>query len=99
MVPKSMYWLFWDVDPATVDIKKDADYVIARTVEHGTLADVKWLFRRYGADRIHRFFRDVGHPELTPRTLGFWKAFFKASDEKWAHPPSWRKSNAAPWPS
>lgn len=93
-----MHWLFWEVDPASVDAQRDASYVIARILEHGTLADVKWAVQKYGFDRIHLFFRDVGHPELSKRTLRFWRALFNAGEEKWAGPPSWRKTSAVPWP-
>jgi hypothetical protein len=94
-----MHWLFWEVDPARVDLKRDADFVIARVVEHGTLSDVKWLVQSYGLARIHAFFRDAGNTELSARTVGFWRAFFRASNESWVKPPSWRKRSAALWPS
>ena len=71
---------------------------------------IRWLFWEAdfdrlqvarGADyvlaRIHHFFRDVGHPELSERTLGFWRAFFQA-EEGWAAPPFWRKTGPVPWP-
>jgi hypothetical protein len=96
-IPKDRRWLFWEADPARVDLARNADYVIARVLEHGMLEDVRWLVRRYGLERIHAFFRDVGHPELSPRTLGFWRAFFQAEEEKWAAPPSWRRANGVPW--
>src|SRR5262245_44643917 len=98
-LPKAVHWLFWEVDPNTIDLRRDADYVIARVVEHGRLAAVRWLMREYGLPRIHECFRDVGHPELSRRTLSFWRAFFKAGKEKWADPSSWRKPSSVPWPS
>jgi len=98
-IPKNMRWLFWEIDPSRIDEQRDANFVIARVLEHGTLADVAWLRRRYGFDRIHAFFRDAGSPELSPRTISFWRAFFRASDESWAKPKSWRKRSAELWPS
>ena len=97
-VPKRMKWLFWEIDPTQVDFERHADYAIARIVEHGTLADVKWAVRHYGLERIHLFFRDVGHPELSARTIAFWRAFFHADNEPWAKPRTWRQGSAAPWP-
>ena len=96
-VPKAQHWLFWEVDPARLDVDRDADTILARVLEHGRMVDVRWALSAYGRDRIHRFFREVGHPELTPRTIAFWRAFFKAKDETWASPPAWRKSSSAPW--
>ena len=99
LLPKRMHWLFWELDPKKIDLNRDADYVIARIVENGMLAEVQWLISKYGLDRIHEFFRSVGHPELSARTVSFWRAFFKAGDERWAEPPNWRKASSVPWRS
>ncbi|MBI4699698.1 MAG: hypothetical protein HY744_00800 [Deltaproteobacteria bacterium] len=97
-LPRRLGWLFWEMDSAQVDLARDADYVIARIVEHGTLAEVKWAVRHYGIERIHHFFRSAGHPELSARTRGFWRAFFHAGDEPWPERPSWRQRSAVHWP-
>lgn len=81
----------------SVDLARDADYVIARVVEHGALADVKWVVRRYGLARIHAFFRDAAHPEISGRTRRFWRAFFDADEETWSEPPSFRRASGALW--
>jgi hypothetical protein len=96
--PKERRWLFWEMSPARVDLTRDAHYVMARVLEHGMLDDVRWLVRTYGLERIHAFLRDVGHPELSPRTLSFWRAFFRAGEEPWADRRSWRMANGVPWP-
>ena len=96
-VPQAQRWLFWELDAARLDVDRDADTILARVLEHGRMVDVRWALRVYGEDRIHRFFREVGHPELTPRTIAFWRAFFRAGDEAWASPPAWRSSSSAPW--
>jgi Family of unknown function (DUF6922) len=96
--PESMRWLFWEVDFDSLEADEEADYVLARVLEFGRLADLCWVIQHYGYDRIHAFFKDVGHPEISPRTTAFWRAFFKAEDEPWKQPPAWRKTNAAPWP-
>lgn len=98
-VPSEQAWLFWEVRPDDVDLDRDADYVIARVVEHGTLADVRWLLARYGVDRVHAFFRDAGHTDLSDRTIAFWRAFFRAENEQWATPPAWRRNSSVPWPA
>jgi hypothetical protein len=92
-----MRWLFWDVDFETLDPDADAESILPRVLENGRLQDVRALLSLYGRDRIHRFFRDVAHPLITPRTRSFWRAFFDAENEPWATAPSFRTSNAAPW--
>jgi hypothetical protein len=93
-LPQELHWLFWESAAERLDEGKDADYVLARILEFGRLGDVRWAWRTYGEARIHHFFRNVGHPELSPRTLTFWQAFFEAENESWASPPSYRLNNS-----
>jgi hypothetical protein len=96
-VPRPFRWLLWDVDPRSIDPERDADYLVPRVLEHGGLAEVRWLVDRLGLDRIHRFLRDIGHPELSPRTLTLWRAVLHAEEEEWAASPPWRRHSSAPW--
>jgi len=96
-LPEDMKWLFWNVDFEGVDPARHARLVLARVLERGRLVDVRWAIERYGLDRIHRFFRDEGHPELTERTVRFWRAALNAENEAWASGPAWRRSSSAPW--
>ena len=72
-------------------------YILGRILEFGGADEVRWALGRYGPERVHAFLRDTGHPELSPRTLSFWRAFFSAEGETWASSPDWRRDNAAPW--
>ena len=96
-IPDEFRWLFWDVDVETLDVEEHANYILPRILEFGRMAEVRWAIATYGLPRIHRFLRDIGHPELSARTLHFWRAALKAENEKWASPPAWRKSRIAPW--
>ena len=96
-IPEELRWLFWETAPEELDAEAHADYILPRILEHGCLAEVQWAMGRYGLERIHRFLREVGHPELSERTVGFWRAVFKAEDEAWAAPPTWRTSSGVPW--
>lgn len=96
-LPSKLHWLFWELDFARLDPARHADTILARILERGGMSEVRWAIHRYGMERIHRFFREPGHPELSPRTIAFWRAVLKAEDEKWATSPTWRKSSSAPW--
>ena len=96
-IPSRMKRIFWNVDFDELDPARDADAIIARIVEFGTLQDVRWAIDRYGLKRIHRFFRTCGSPEVSDKTVAFWRAVFKAEDETWPRPPAWRQSSFAPW--
>ncbi len=96
-IPESLRWLFWEADFDALGADQDADYILARVLERGRLADVQWVIDRYGKSRIHRFFRDVGHPELSKRTICFWRVVFDAEEEPWRQRPDWRTNSGAPW--
>lgn len=44
--------LFWDVDPTTIDIQKNARYIIERILDFGTIEEVKWLAQAYPVSLI-----------------------------------------------
>jgi hypothetical protein len=89
-LPDEVHWLFWETDAGRVDTEAHAEFVMARVLEFGRMSEVRWLLRTYGRERLHAFLREVGHPELTSRTLDFWHAAFAAEDEVWADPASRR---------
>lgn len=96
LVPEKMSWLFWELDPPSPDAEQHADYILARILEFGGLAEVRWALQTYGPERVHHFFKDIGHPELSERTIKFWRAYFK-DKQPWASPPAWRSHSSAPW--
>lgn len=96
-IPKRFHWVFWDVNAAALEPATSTNYIIPRILEFGGIDEVRWAVATYGMDGIHRFLREVGHPELSERTLRFWRAALKAEDETWASSPAFRKSSAAPW--
>jgi hypothetical protein len=99
LIPLDMHWLFWDVDVEALDVDRDEVYILARVLERGRLSDIKWIMRQYGLERIHLFFKDIGHSEISRRTLAFWRAFFNAEGEKWQKTHSFRSSSSVPWVS
>ncbi len=44
--------VIWDIDLATLDEERNADFIIRRVLEAGRPEQVSWLFRRYGEPRI-----------------------------------------------
>lgn len=70
---------------------------MGRVLEFGTLRDVHWLIDVYGKERIHTFFRESGHPELSKRTIAFWRNYFNAEHETWRKPPAFRRSSSSFW--
>ncbi|OHA19036.1 MAG: hypothetical protein A3C08_03560 [Candidatus Taylorbacteria bacterium RIFCSPHIGHO2_02_FULL_47_18] len=62
--------LFWDVDPKTIDIEKNARYIIERILDFGDDNEVRWMWNRYN----HALIRDVVDRSrgLFPATRSFW---------------------------
>ncbi|MBN2192900.1 MAG: hypothetical protein JW751_08790 [Polyangiaceae bacterium] len=95
--PPELHRTLWDLDPEALDVTTDAESIIPRVLEHGGLVEVERLIELCGLERIHDSLRHAAHPLLSERTRRFWRAFFRAGDEAWNTPPSWRQSSAAPW--
>ena len=68
--------LFWDVNPATLDAKQHAVYIIERILDYGTDEEVRWMYRNYSRELI----RDVVSRSrvLRPETLPLWKQLLVA---------------------
>ena len=62
--------LFWDVDPKTIDIEKNARDIIERILDFGDDNEVRWMWNRYN----HALIRDVVDRSrgLFPATRSFW---------------------------
>jgi hypothetical protein len=97
VLPPARRWLFWDVDVDGIDVQGALGAILPRVLERGRLEDVEWALATYGEDRVHAFLRDVGHVELSPKTIAFWRAYFRAGDEPWKDPSACRPSSSAPW--
>lgn len=96
-VPRSLAWLFPEVELRALSAVRDGPFILARVLERGRLRDVRWAMDRFGLAGIHRFLREQGHPELSPRTLAFWRVVLDARKEAWKTPPAWRRSRIASW--
>ena len=68
--------LFWDINPATLDAKRHAVYIIERILDYGTDEEVRWMYRNYSRELI----RDVVSRSrvLRPETLQLWKQLLVA---------------------
>jgi hypothetical protein len=44
--------LFWDADPAELDMEQHAAYVVGRVLDYGTWEDWKLICQYYGMDKI-----------------------------------------------
>jgi hypothetical protein len=72
-IPAGLKPYFQEYDFRTLDLDRDADLIIQRTLEHGTWDEVRWLFRTYGSSRIRTFVRERGERLLSPVPFNYWR--------------------------
>ena len=68
-------YVFEELDP-----ERHAFTVIERTLAWGDVTELRWLFARYGADRLAGWVRQAGWRCLPRRRLKYWLAFFNLTD-------------------
>ena len=71
-IPESLHIFFQEVDPRRLDLRRDADTIIERTLRFGNRTELHWLFNCYGQPRISAWIQDVGVYRLPERHLAFW---------------------------
>ncbi|MBI4680943.1 MAG: hypothetical protein HY753_07015 [Nitrospirae bacterium] len=74
-VPEGFHYLFWDTDPKSIDLKKNARYVIERVLELGGLDALRWLQRNYPTRHIIETL-EISR-KITPKSRNFWTIWFK----------------------
>ncbi len=67
--------LFWDTDPANINVKKNAAYVIERILELGNDKEVKWLWNNYQHSLIKKII--LTSRSITPKTKNLWQLLLK----------------------
>ena len=67
--------LFWDVDPKKINPKKNARYIIARIMDFGTDAEVRWMWKTYTRTLLKNV---ATHSRgLHPQSRALWKNLTK----------------------
>jgi len=70
-LPPDVARLFWDTDPAQVDLRAHRDYVLERVMSRGGWAAMRWLRDTYTTDEMADFLVRKG-VRLAPRELAYW---------------------------
>lgn len=65
---------FWDVDMAKMDYEKNADYIIRKVFEYGTLEDIGEVLAYYGRERTKTALLTA--PYLMEKTFRFASTLF-----------------------
>jgi hypothetical protein len=89
-IPLSLRPFFQEYVLEDLDPERSAFTVIERTLAWGDLPELRWLFARYGRERLAEWVRQAGWRCLPRRRLKYWLSFFDLSDHQrgeriWPH--------------
>lgn len=76
-IPPGLKPHFQEYDMATLDLERDANLIIQRTLENGTWEEIRWLFAAYNSMQIRRFVRERGERLLSPVTFNYWRKLLR----------------------
>lgn len=76
-IPFSLQPYFHEYDLADLNVRRDANLIIQRTLEYGTWDEVRWLFQVYSRKRIQRFLCEHSERWLKPVTFNYWRKLLR----------------------
>jgi hypothetical protein len=79
-IPISLRPCFQEYILEKLEPERDAFTVIERTLARGDRREVRWLFARYGRERLAEWVRQAGWWRLSRRRFRFWLAYFDIYD-------------------
>jgi hypothetical protein len=84
-IPIALRLFFQDYDIDSLQVERDANLILQRTLEFGNWDDMRWLLQTYGKERIRVFLREFGERMLRPSTFNYWRKLFGL--RRWKHSP------------
>jgi hypothetical protein len=82
-IPPGLKPYFQEYDTTQLDLNRDANLILQRTLEFGTWDELRWLFSVYSVKRIRTFLSEHGERWLKPVTFNYWR--------KLLHLRKWKK--------
>jgi hypothetical protein len=94
-LPESLAAFFqeYDVHGLDLDLDRDRDLIIERTLGAGNLAELRWLFSQFSHEAIQGWIQRRGAARLPYRRFNLWCVVFEI--EHFEHPRYWRQTS---WP-
>ncbi len=72
-IPRTLEPFFQEYNLTDLNLRRDADLIIQRTLEFGDWDEIRWLFQVYKRERLRRFLRKYGERWLKPVTFNYWR--------------------------
>lgn len=86
-IPLTLAPFFQEYTFEKLDAERDAELVIERTLAWGNREELRWLFARYGRERVADWVRRMGTRRLPRRQLPFWQLILELADSQMAPSP------------
>lgn len=86
-------WLrpfFWDTPLAGLSVEAHRDFILARLLEFGDRASIRWIFHTYPAPAVVEFLNGRGAEVLSRRTWRFWALLLGLQATRGIRRPGWR---------
>lgn len=84
-IPVELKPYFQEYNITRLNLDRDADLIIQRTLEFGAWDELRWLFETYRGRRIRLFLRQYGERQLSPVTFNYWRKLLNI--RKWKKSP------------
>lgn len=92
-IPARLAPLFPEYDLSRLNVGRDRSLVVARVLDRGIAAEIRWLLRRLPRRDIARCVQEDGARLLSARSLKLWSLYFGVTPKPL---PAWRGA-ANPW--
>ncbi len=79
-VPKRFYFLFWDVEPAELNLQRYARYIIERVLEAGGLDAFLWIQNIYPTNLIAEIC--LTGRKISRKSKNFWSIWLNLEQEE-----------------
>ena len=77
-IPEKHHIFFWDTDPANINLKVNARYVIERILEIGDMGAFLWLQKIYSGQTILKTLEMSR--KISPKSKNFWEIWYGIRD-------------------
>lgn len=84
-IPKRLESYIQEYDFKKLELERDGNLIIERTLQFGTWVELRWLLRVYGSARIAKYLRLLGERNLSPDAFNYWRKMFRL--KTWRHSP------------
>ena len=81
-IPRTLAQFFQEYAFDNLDADLHAELVIERTLGWGNTAELRWLFARYGRERIAGWVKRMGTRRLPRRQIPFWQLILAIPDSE-----------------